>query len=112
MGERWVKTPVLGSVLLVRKPRQAARLSSDPDVAALWSAAIGLAIGALFLLTWNEFAVSGALWGLAGAVLGAARQGARHPGTVDEDVSDQQVVDGSGNGEPRGRETQGVAVGT
>jgi hypothetical protein len=39
-------------------------------VSAVRGAAIGLAVGAIFLHTWNDFAVAWTLWGLAGASVG------------------------------------------
>lgn len=64
------------TVLLVRELRRAARRVPDPAVAAISSAALGLAVGAFFLQTWNDIPTAWTLWGLAGLALSLARGGA------------------------------------
>ncbi len=60
------------TVALIRRLNRAARSVDDLGTAAIRSAGIGLAIGAFFLHTWNDFAVAWTFWGLAGAALGIA----------------------------------------
>jgi hypothetical protein len=76
-----VETGVLAMVMfcwltieMIRRLNRAARTVPDPGVSAIRGAAIGLAVGALFLHAWNEFAVAWMLWGLAGACIGRADQ--------------------------------------
>jgi hypothetical protein len=76
-----VETGVLAMVIfcwltieMIRRLNRAARTVPDPGVSAIRGAAIGLAVGALFLHAWNEFAVAWMLWGLAGACIGRADQ--------------------------------------
>ncbi len=68
-------------IVLVRRLTQATRRVPDLGVAATRSAAIALAIGALFLHTWDEFAVSWTFWAMAGVAIGAA-EGARRRASV------------------------------
>jgi hypothetical protein len=76
------------AVLIVRRLNRAARTVNDLGIAAVRSAAIGLAVGALFLHTWSEFAVSWTMWALAGAAIGAGelvrrREPAEVPAPID-----------------------------
>jgi hypothetical protein len=57
------------TIAVVRALRRAARRSLDAAAAAVGNAAFGLAVGALFLHTWNDHALAWTLWGLAGASL-------------------------------------------
>lgn len=81
-------TFVFLTVLAILRLRRAALKDPDVGIAAIWTAATGLAVGAFFLHTWNDFAVSWTLWGLAGAALGiGARRspqgtGGSLPGTL------------------------------
>jgi hypothetical protein len=85
-----VETGVLAMVIfcaltieMLRRLNRAARTVSDPAVSAIRGAAIGLAVGALFLHAWNEFAVAWMLWGLAGAAIGRGdEQQAAIAGTI------------------------------
>jgi hypothetical protein len=58
------------TIALLRRLNLAARSVPDAGVSAVRGAAIGLAVGAIFLHTWNDFAVAWTLWGLAGASVG------------------------------------------
>jgi len=42
--------------------------------ALVLAAGVGLAVAAWFLQTWSDFAVAWTYWGIAGAMLGLARQ--------------------------------------
>ena len=62
------------TVALILWLRRVTRRRAEPLVAAAWAAAIGLAVSAWFLQTWSDFAVAWTFWGVAGAILGLARQ--------------------------------------
>lgn len=62
------------TVALILALRRAARQRSDLLITAAWSAGVGLAVAAWFLQTWSDFAVAWTYWGIAGAMLGVARQ--------------------------------------
>jgi O-antigen ligase len=66
------------TLLMLRRLRNAVGQSPDPGVAAVRGAALSLAIGALFLHTFNDFAVAWTMWSLAGAVIGIAAARAEH----------------------------------
>jgi hypothetical protein len=61
---------ILLTITVIRYLNRAARRVPDLPLGAMRLAMIGLAIGAVLLHTWTEFAVSWTAWGLAGAVLG------------------------------------------
>jgi hypothetical protein len=62
---------------MLRRLRNAAGRTADPGVSAVRGAALGLAVGAIFLHTFNDLAVSWTLWSLAGAVIGITATRAR-----------------------------------
>jgi hypothetical protein len=71
-----VETGVLSMVLFValtvvalRRLNAAVHIVTEPSVAAIRGAATGLAIGALLLHAWNEFAVGWVMWSLIGAAI-------------------------------------------
>lgn len=53
--------------------RRIARMRGDPLFTAVWAGGVGLAVSALFLQTWSDFAVAWMFWGVAGAALSLAR---------------------------------------
>jgi hypothetical protein len=62
------------TVVLIRHLNKAAWTVADLGSSAARSAAIGLAIGALFLQMWNHFAVAWTFWAIAGAAIGIANR--------------------------------------
>jgi O-antigen ligase len=70
---------VLLTLALLLWLRRAALRTAEPLAMAAFTAGIGLAISAWFLQTWSNFAVAWTYWGVAGAVLIAARQRATAP---------------------------------
>jgi hypothetical protein len=71
------------TLTMLRRLRNAVGRSPDPGFAAVRGAALGLAVGAFFLHTFNDLAVSWTLWSLAGAVIGIAATRARSPEASD-----------------------------
>jgi hypothetical protein len=65
------------TVALLRRVRRAAT-RADLGTSAVWSAGLGLAVGAFLLHTWNDFSVAWTFWGLAGAAIGISER-AREP---------------------------------
>jgi hypothetical protein len=61
------------TLVLIVKLRWASRASPYPLLAAVWASMAGLAVAALVLQPWLDFSVTWTYWGLAGAMLGAAR---------------------------------------
>lgn len=61
------------AVALILRLRRSARARPDPLLSATMAAATGLAVGAWFLQTWSDLSVAWTFWGVAGAMLGAAR---------------------------------------
>jgi O-antigen ligase len=62
------------TLAMLRRLNRAAKAQPDLGIAAVRGAAVGLAVGALFLHTWIDFAVAWTLWGLAGASIGIAER--------------------------------------
>jgi hypothetical protein len=54
--------------------RRLSRRTSDVAISAAFGAGVGLALGAFFLQTWNDFSVAWTFWALAGAAIGAAER--------------------------------------
>lgn len=89
------------TLVAIRALHRAASKALDHGVAAVWTAAVGLATGAFFLHAWNDFAVSWTLWALAGAVLGIAAR--RAPELIRRSVSavpEPGPVPGNGREDP------------
>jgi len=61
------------TVAMIRRLRHAARLVSDPLITAAWAAGFGIALGGMFLQSWQSFEVSWTFWGMAGASLAVVR---------------------------------------
>jgi hypothetical protein len=57
------------TVAVLRRLNRAVRTVPSPSVCAIRGGATGLAIGALLLHAWNEFAVGWMTWALVGAAL-------------------------------------------
>jgi O-antigen ligase len=64
------------TVAMLRRLRRAAA-SGDLGTSTVWSAGLGLAIGAFLLHAWNEFSVAWVFWGLAGAAIGISDRAAK-----------------------------------
>jgi O-antigen ligase len=62
------------TLAMLRRLNRAAKAVPDLGISAVRGAAVGLAVGAFFLHTWNDFGVAWTLWGLAGASIGIAER--------------------------------------
>ena len=61
---------ILLTITVIKYLNRAAKRVPDLPLGAMRLAMIGMAVGAVLLHTWTDFAVSWTAWGLAGAVLG------------------------------------------
>jgi hypothetical protein len=80
------------TVVLLVGLRRAARRAPDPLVAATWSGGVGLAVAAIFLQTWSNFAVAWTFWGLAGVTLAATRAQRRPVATAEPAIPSERLL--------------------
>jgi hypothetical protein len=66
------------TVSTIGRLRRLSRRTSHLATSAVFSAAVGLAVGAFFLQTWTDFSVAWTFWALAGAAIGIAERSRAH----------------------------------
>lgn len=89
---------VVLTLVLIKYMNRAARRVPDLPMGAMRIAMIGLAVGALLLHTWTEFAISWTAWGMAGAVLGYSERIMRAEDEQSGDTSDASAPEPIGVG--------------
>jgi hypothetical protein len=70
------------TVVLLRRLREVARTTGDMGVSAVFSAGVGLAIGAFLLHTWSDLSLAWSFWALAGASLAVGDKAAEEGATT------------------------------